>query len=753
MKSEQVSPQGGFYVTIATTAGSTTKRVEGDLLTVGRADDCHLTISHETLSRRHMSIMVKDGGCYVEDHGSSNGTFINGKRVRTHSPIRVLPEDQITMGQAGVRLAVSTEPVVRKEGTPPIPGEPAAAEDTIVTSTSVHRHEARKAHVPVQAKPKEESREQAEVLLQDAQKKAALMIQEAEIEAERRVEDIYRRAHETQAKMDEVYQRRMNEAYRASEQIYQKAHEESQKILDVARQRSSEIRLQAENFVSELRKKTEDDCERMLEEAQQTARDLKEQRLLEAEDLIKRKEEEVISRARESMNDRVARMEEDLAKNASRHRADLDRELDDRRAQFENENKSTLEAIAELKGEVQQLADLKTREEALLAEVEGTLREKTDEATALKAEVEDAKKAVVRFNQELCDVRTEIDRVNRDREAGEKHLKMGRESLAKLNEEIRSTQAKVKGAQEQAVGDLGQVRAKLEDDKAKLVKQEQTRFEELKLQTTRKVRELEEKMVEELHLKQERLAREITLVVETYVRRNPNGLSAGVKAFQEEITGLLKKQIVTLSTDESAKTKQASLIQLKRRQKMAVGFVGLVAGASLSLVSEQVYFNMRNEASPLQRRVAAAQEERRQDLEQRKFDPPVSRGYKATYVDNVVYTDSFADTYLSDGFQKALLKGLTPYMLKTWKVDEDKVIQVLGISSALVKELFKKRQNIHPDFVTQSLDKMRQDETDALARLRTLLGSQVRLESYKKFEGQFFDSFHRAPADTDEGEE
>jgi pSer/pThr/pTyr-binding forkhead associated (FHA) protein len=184
VKSEQVTGQSksGFFVTIGTAAGSTTKRVDGDLLTVGRAEDCHLTISHETLSRRHMTVSLKDGACWVEDHASANGTFVNGKRIRPHSLIRVLPEDQITMGQAGVRISVSAEPVMRKEGAPPIPREvdeqtQSQINDTIVTSTSLVRREQRQLAPVGQPKAKDEAQEQAERQLQEAQKTAAKMIQ------------------------------------------------------------------------------------------------------------------------------------------------------------------------------------------------------------------------------------------------------------------------------------------------------------------------------------------------------------------------------------------------------------------------------------------------------------------------------------------------------------------------------------------------------------------------------------------------
>ncbi|MBX3020282.1 MAG: FHA domain-containing protein [Bdellovibrionales bacterium] len=742
MKGENTTGKpGGFYVTIATAAGSTTKKVDGDMLTVGRADDCHLTISHETLSRRHLTISTKDGFCWIEDHGSSNGTFVNGKRVKPHVMTRVQPEDQVTMGQAGVRLSVSIEALMRKEGAPPVPRqeERGAVSDTIVTSTSTHRRELRRSVVTPLARPADDAQQQAERVVQEAQKKAAVLLQEAEVEAERRVEEIYRRAHETQAKMDEVYQRRMNEAYLASEQIYQKSQEESVRILDVARQKAGDIRQQTENFVTDLRKRTEEDCERMLEEAQQTARDLKEQRLVEAEDISKKKEEELVAKTRVVMDERLARFDEDLMKEAAHQRQELRIELEERRTGVENELKDKLESIKTLKAQAQQLTAARQQEDARLTEVEALLKGKTEESKRLLDQVEAASKAAEQGQQELLNLRADIEKMKNEREITDKQVKTSQDALTKLNDEIRAANNRVKDAQDDAANELLQLRAKLEDDKAKIGKEEIAHMEELKLQTTRKIREMELSLVDELHDKKDLMSRELALTVETYLKEDPSAKAKNLKPLQDEMRSLLEKQIVTITKDDSAKAKQASLIELKRRQKWMTGMTGAMVGMAMALIGEHAYFFLKNEQSPVQRQVAALQEQRKADLESRRFNPPQTSDFKATYVDNVVYTENFTGTYTSDDFQKKFLKGLVPYMLKTWKTDESKVIELMGISVTLVKTLADKRANIHPDFVNQGLEKMKQDETEAMNRMRTLLGSQVRLESFKKFEKQFFE--------------
>lgn len=48
---------------------------------VGRSNDCDITLAAAHLSRRHAQLIVKEGLLYVKDLGSSNGTYVNGKRV------------------------------------------------------------------------------------------------------------------------------------------------------------------------------------------------------------------------------------------------------------------------------------------------------------------------------------------------------------------------------------------------------------------------------------------------------------------------------------------------------------------------------------------------------------------------------------------------------------------------------------------------------------------------------------------------
>jgi len=50
-------------------------------VTIGRADDSDLVISDEFASARHARLVPRDGQWYVEDLGSTNGTYLDEAKV------------------------------------------------------------------------------------------------------------------------------------------------------------------------------------------------------------------------------------------------------------------------------------------------------------------------------------------------------------------------------------------------------------------------------------------------------------------------------------------------------------------------------------------------------------------------------------------------------------------------------------------------------------------------------------------------
>ena len=68
---------------------------QGELL-IGRDDDCSLTLNDHSISGHHAKIITLFNATYIEDLGSTNGTFVNGKQVREHT---LHDGDVVTIGK------------------------------------------------------------------------------------------------------------------------------------------------------------------------------------------------------------------------------------------------------------------------------------------------------------------------------------------------------------------------------------------------------------------------------------------------------------------------------------------------------------------------------------------------------------------------------------------------------------------------------------------------------------------------------
>lgn len=80
-----------------------------DLTVVGRRDRCDVCLSHKTISKLHCVIVKTDGLLFLRDLGSTNGTRVNGQRVRRAA---LLPNDQLAIAGHKFRVVLGPdEPV------------------------------------------------------------------------------------------------------------------------------------------------------------------------------------------------------------------------------------------------------------------------------------------------------------------------------------------------------------------------------------------------------------------------------------------------------------------------------------------------------------------------------------------------------------------------------------------------------------------------------------------------------------------
>lgn len=99
---QPATPPGPSAVVIHTEgAKPRTVAVSGNMV-MGRAPECELALDDTFVSQQHARLFAKNGSWYVEDLGSTNGTFVNDQRLA--APAMVQPGDRVRVGTTVLEL-------------------------------------------------------------------------------------------------------------------------------------------------------------------------------------------------------------------------------------------------------------------------------------------------------------------------------------------------------------------------------------------------------------------------------------------------------------------------------------------------------------------------------------------------------------------------------------------------------------------------------------------------------------------------
>ncbi|MEM5948054.1 FHA domain-containing protein [Spirochaetia bacterium 38H-sp] len=71
-------------------------------ITIGRAPDNDVVIDNKLASRYHAFIQKIKNICYIKDLSSTNGTYVNGKKIPTDKYVRLSPGDEVTIGKTSL---------------------------------------------------------------------------------------------------------------------------------------------------------------------------------------------------------------------------------------------------------------------------------------------------------------------------------------------------------------------------------------------------------------------------------------------------------------------------------------------------------------------------------------------------------------------------------------------------------------------------------------------------------------------------
>lgn len=102
--------------------GERVLKFDKDVITIGRSQKNDVILPRSNVSKMHANAEVRDDMVIIADRGSTNGTFVNGRRVRT--PTSIGPQDRVFISDFILNLEVAAQDAQDEALTlpPPLPG-------------------------------------------------------------------------------------------------------------------------------------------------------------------------------------------------------------------------------------------------------------------------------------------------------------------------------------------------------------------------------------------------------------------------------------------------------------------------------------------------------------------------------------------------------------------------------------------------------------------------------------------------------
>lgn len=96
-------------------------KLQDGVTLAGRQEDCHLRVRSSQVSRKHCELFEKHGLLLVKDLNSSNGTFVNGKKIEGQRVME--PGDELGIGPITFRVEKIGQPAPVKSAPAPAAGK------------------------------------------------------------------------------------------------------------------------------------------------------------------------------------------------------------------------------------------------------------------------------------------------------------------------------------------------------------------------------------------------------------------------------------------------------------------------------------------------------------------------------------------------------------------------------------------------------------------------------------------------------
>lgn len=108
-----------FAITISESGGQPSKFEFHKLaITVGRMKGNDIVLPKGNVSKKHATISLRDSAFFIQDHNSTNGTYINGAQVPRGAELAITEVDKIYIGD----FIIQVEAIAQASQQPPSSG-------------------------------------------------------------------------------------------------------------------------------------------------------------------------------------------------------------------------------------------------------------------------------------------------------------------------------------------------------------------------------------------------------------------------------------------------------------------------------------------------------------------------------------------------------------------------------------------------------------------------------------------------------
>lgn len=329
--------------------------LDTDKMTVGRSAEATFSTPDLGVSRLHLTIWAKGEKLFIEDHGSSNGTFVNGEKVEPKKSIQITENDSIQIGTWKNLFkfqSVERHLFLKKEDLKGMTADQRLEWEQIQEIGRREAEKIQKAALTMSENLREEAKKKGESFIEQAQLEARRITDTAKHEGDRYIQaaqqkdrEIRSEAQTTADKMiaeakhmiataASVGERQgaeaLDQARRKADKMLQDAHQEIQNQTLKSKQQIEELKLQNSNEIQESARRHQIELKEKLQQATLEAKQLLQQAQHEGREILSKAQQEareIISKSEQQQRDLIQKTQKDYDETLAKAREKSDQLL------------------------------------------------------------------------------------------------------------------------------------------------------------------------------------------------------------------------------------------------------------------------------------------------------------------------------------------------------------------------------------------------------------------------------------------